>query len=116
MALPIGRVESAIAENSCLFGPVPQLLQGIEVSDYLVDLVAAQLHGRHKAAWLDVVRILNPEIEFRRGIVGCSRSKRVTAIKVGKIRAEFPVGGGAANHMAAEARLGLKDLPAFGHV
>src|ERR1700689_1127587 len=86
MALPIGRVESAIEENSCLYWPVSQLLQGVEVSDDFVDLVIAQLHRRHQASWLDVVRILDPELEIARGIVGRSGSKRIPPHKGGKVR------------------------------
>src|ERR1700734_2802783 len=105
MALPIGRVESAIEENSCLWWPVSRLLQGIEVSDDLVDLVIAQLHRRHQASWLDVIRIFDPKLQISRGIVGRSGSKGVAAHEVSKIWPELSLGGRAAHHMATDAGL-----------
>src|SRR5271156_4533831 len=114
MTLPMGRVESAITENSCVCWPVSLLLQRIEVSDDLVDLVIAQLHRRHKASRFDVVRILNPQLEIRRGIVGRSRSQRIPALEMGKVWPKLTIGGRATDHMATDAGLGLEDLPAFG--
>src|ERR1700691_1574370 len=115
IALPIGRVDSSITENSCLYWPGFPLLQGVEVSDDLVDLVIAQLHRRHQASRLDIIRILEPELEIRRGIVGGSGSKRIAALKVGKVRPKLSLGGGAAHHVATNASLGLKELSAFGN-
>src|SRR5271168_1113828 len=115
MALPIGRVESAITENSCLSWPVSRLLQGIEVSDDLVDLVIAQLHRRHQASWLDIVRVFDPQLEIRRGIVGRSGSKGVAAHEVSKVWPELSLRGGAAHHVATDAGLRLEELPAFGN-
>src|SRR5271155_4184075 len=115
MTLPIGRVESAITENSCLQWPGYYLLQGSEVGDDLVDLIVTQLHRRHQTSRLDIVRILNPKFEVRRGIVCRSGSQRIPAHEVGKIGPKPALGGGAAHHVATDASLRFKELPAVGN-
>src|SRR5271168_5584230 len=87
-----------------------QLLERREVFRQRVQLGVAELHGGHKRAGLDGVRLLNPQAQICRSIVRGAGSDGVAAHKMRQVRAEAPIARSAPDSVAIDARGRFEDV------
>ena len=71
--------------------PIHSTSEATACTDERVELAVGQLHGRHQRAGLDRVRIVQPQAQVLRGVVGGAGRDRGAARQVGEIGTEAPV-------------------------
>ena len=90
-------------------------MESRQVRYQVVDLLIAELHGRHQRSGLKVIWILNPRMQILRRVHCRSGGDRRSTFQMRQVRPEGARRRGSRDGVAIRARLCFKNVTARGH-